>query len=36
MKIRKLFGTRDFYKKVIFIAIPIILQNGITNFVYSK
>lgn len=33
MNIRKLFGTRDFYKKVIFIAIPIILQNGITNFV---
>ncbi len=33
MNIRKLFGTKDFYKKVIFITIPIILQNGITNFV---
>ncbi|MBQ6994735.1 MAG: MATE family efflux transporter [Lachnospiraceae bacterium] len=33
MNLRKLVGTREFYKKVLFIAIPIILQNGITNFV---
>lgn len=30
---RKLIGTKDFYKKVLFIAIPIMIQNGITNFV---
>lgn len=33
MNLRKLIGTKEFYKKVLFIAIPIILQNGITNFV---
>lgn len=27
------FGDRDFYKKILTIAIPIMLQNGITNFV---
>lgn len=30
---RKLIGTKDFYKKVLYIAIPIMIQNGITNFV---
>ena len=30
---KKLIGTKDFYKKVLFIAIPIMIQNGITNFV---
>lgn len=30
---RKLIGTKEFYKKVLFIAIPIMIQNGITNFV---
>jgi len=30
---KKLIGTKDFYKKVLFIAIPIMVQNGITNFV---
>ncbi len=30
---KRLIGTRDFYKKVLFIAIPIMIQNGITNFV---
>lgn len=29
----KYFGDRDFYKMVIAIALPILLQNGITNFV---
>lgn len=33
MIFRKLIGTKDFYKKVLYITIPIILQNGITNFV---
>ena len=33
MNLRKLIGTKEFYKKVLFITIPIILQNGITNFV---
>ncbi len=27
------FGDRQFYKKILTIAIPIMLQNGITNFV---
>lgn len=30
---RKLIGDRAFYKKVFAVAIPIMLQNGITNFV---
>lgn len=30
---KKLIGNREFYKKVLTIAIPIIIQNGITNFV---
>ena len=29
----KLIGDRAFYKKVLLIAVPIMLQNGITNFV---
>ncbi len=29
----KYIGTRDFYRSVLTIAIPIIIQNGITNFV---
>ncbi len=29
----KLIGTRDFYKKVLTIAVPVAIQNGITNFV---
>lgn len=33
MQLKNLIGTKDFYKKVLFIAMPIILQNGITNFV---
>ena len=30
---KKLFGNKEFYKKVLLIAIPIMVQNGITNFV---
>lgn len=30
---KKLFGTKQFYKMVLMIAVPIIIQNGITNFV---
>lgn len=30
---KKLIGTKDFYKRVLLIAIPIMVQNGITNFV---
>lgn len=33
MKIRKLIGDKQFYKMVLAVAIPIMLQNGITNFV---
>lgn len=29
----KLFGDKKFYKMVLVIAIPIIIQNGVTNFV---
>lgn len=30
---KKLFGDRDFYKMVLGVAVPIMIQNGITNFV---
>jgi len=33
MNIRKYVGNKDFYKMVITIAVPIMIQNGITNFV---
>ena len=29
----KLFGDKQFYKMVLLIAVPIMIQNGITNFV---
>lgn len=29
----KLIGTKDFYKRALIISIPIMIQNGITNFV---
>lgn len=32
-KLSKFIGNRDFYKMVLLIAIPIMIQNGITNFV---
>ena len=33
MNIKKFIGTKSFYKTVLAITIPIIVQNGITNFV---
>ena len=33
MKLKKLIGTPSFYKRILGIAIPIMIQNGITNFV---
>ena len=33
MGIRKLVGNRKFYRMILGITIPIIIQNGITNFV---
>ncbi len=33
MKESKLIGNRSFYRKVLMITIPIMIQNGITNFV---
>lgn len=32
-KLSKFIGNRDFYKMVLLIAVPIMIQNGITNFV---
>ena len=29
----RLIGTGDFYKKIMKVAVPIMIQNGITNFV---
>ncbi len=31
--LKKFFGNKAFYKMVLLIAVPIIIQNGITNFV---
>lgn len=31
--LKKLVGTKEFYKSVLAICLPIMLQNGITNFV---
>lgn len=33
MKLNKYIGDKKFYKMVLLIAIPIMVQNGITNFV---
>lgn len=33
MNIRSRLGTKDFYKMVLAIAVPMIVQNGLTNFV---
>ena len=30
---RKFIGDRQFYRRTLAVAIPIIIQNGITNFV---
>lgn len=32
-KIRQLIGTRQFYRTVLAVAAPIMIQNGLTNFV---
>ena len=31
--LRKLIGTKEFYKKLLVVAVPIMIQNGISNFV---
>ena len=33
MVLKKFFGDRAFYKRMLTIALPIMIQNGITNFV---
>ena len=33
MQLKGFFGTKDFYKKVIMLTLPIMIQNGITQFV---
>ena len=33
MKVKKLFGDRAFYRRMFAVALPIMIQNGITNFV---
>lgn len=33
MSIKKYIGDKDFYKRLFAVAIPIMIQNGITNFV---
>ncbi len=33
MRLKRLIGGRDFYKMVLLVAVPIMIQNGITNFV---
>ena len=30
---KKFIGDREFYRKVMYVAVPIMLQNGITNFI---
>ena len=32
-RLNKFIGTKEFYKRVLRVAIPIMIQNGITNFV---
>lgn len=31
--LRRFFGDKEFYKKTLLVAVPIMIQNGITNFV---
>ena len=33
MNLKRFFGDRNFYKMVLTVALPIMVQNGITNFV---
>ena len=31
--VQKFIGDKKFYQRVLFLAVPIMIQNGITNFV---
>ena len=33
MRLNRYFGDRHFYKMALTVALPIMIQNGITNFV---
>ncbi len=33
MKLKSLFGTKAFYKRILSLCIPVMIQNGITNLV---
>ncbi|MCQ2414253.1 MAG: MATE family efflux transporter, partial [Clostridia bacterium] len=33
MKLKRFFGDKAFYRSILAVALPIMLQNGITNFV---
>ena len=33
VRMRQLIGNKKFYQRVLMIAVPIMIQNGITNFV---
>ena len=33
MKLKSFFGDRKFYKMILGIAVPIMIQNGVMNFV---
>ena len=33
MSLQKYIGTKDFYRVLLGVAIPIMVQNGITNFI---
>ena len=33
LDMRVLFGNKEFYKRVIMLSLPIMIQNAITNFV---
>ena len=33
MKLRSLIGTKSFYRTVLAIAVPVMIQSGITQFV---
>lgn len=33
MKLKRFLGNKSFYKRIMLIAVPIMVQNGITNFV---
>ena len=33
MQLKKLIGTKDFYRVLLAVAVPIMIQNGISNFI---